>query len=213
MAHITFLSPTNVSALTAECRALLSNLTIEIIDEDLMQKTSGNDTIFMGRYKNWQSIPQGTPKIRKIDTNGVETVLFSSSDYTVDFAAGEITLTSGAGTDTVRADYFYGPLSDSLLEDLLAIAVKEVEVLIHRPIDDSNVVRDYQAPICKRFYTNVIKNLMIEARNFFAVAIGERTISKEQIVGQLTSIKEQNEVELMLEINQLRNWNQTQRFS
>lgn len=211
MPHITFLSPSNVSALTAECRALISNLNIEIIDEDLIQKVSGDDKIFIGRYDNWNSIPQGTPRIRKIDSNGVETVLFAS-EYVIDFAAGEVTILAGVGTDVVRADYFYSPLNDTLLERLLSIAIKEIEVLIHRPVDDNNVLRDYKAAICKRFYTNILKNLMIESRNFFAVSVGDRTISKEQIPAQLEVMKKSNEEDLLLEINQLRYWNKTDRF-
>ena len=211
MPHITFLSPSNVSALTSECRALISNLTVEIIDEDLMQKTSGNDTIFMGRYNNWKTDPQGTPKIRKI-ANGIETVLFSTADYTVDFASGEVTLIAGAGTDTIRADYFYSPLNDTLLEELLAIAIKEIEQLVHRKIDDNSINRAYVAVICKRFYTNILKNLLIESRNFFSVAVGDRQIGKEQIPTTLLAIKESNEAEVIMEINQLRNWNLTNRF-
>jgi len=212
MPDIVFLSPSTISTLTAECRALLSNLTVEIIDENLMQLSAGNDKVFMGRYNGWESTPQGTPKIRRIDTDGTETVLFNGSDYTIDFPAGEVTLATGAGTDIIRADYFYAPLNDTLLERLLAIAVKEVSVLIHRPIDDTNVLTDYRAAVCKRLYTNVLKNLMIEARNFFSVQIGERSISKEQIPAQLEKIKKSNEEDLLLELNQLRNWNQTKRF-
>jgi len=135
MPDIVFLSSSTVSALTAECKALLSNLSVEIIDEDLMQKSASDEKVFMGRYDTWLAAPQGTPKIRRINTSGDETVLFTGSDYAVDFSAGEITLTVDAGTDTIRADYFYQPLNDTLLERLLKIAVKEVSVLIHRPID------------------------------------------------------------------------------
>ena len=211
MSHITFLSPANVTTLTAECRALISNLTIEIIDENLIQKTSGSDTLFMGRYDNWNSTPQGTPKIRKIDTDGVETILFSD-EYAIDFAAGEVTLLAGSGTDVVRADYFYSPLNDTLLEELLSIAIKEIEQLVHRKIDDSSINRAYVAVICKRFYTNILKNLLIESRNFFSVAVGDRQIGKEQIPTTLLAIKESNEAEVIMEINQLRNWNLTDRF-
>lgn len=211
MPDIVFLSPATISALTTECKALLTNLTVEIIDEDLIQKTSGDDTLFIGRFNLWEATP--LPKIRSIDTSGTETVLFSGTDYTLDLAAGEVTLTTGAGTNIIRADYFYNPLSDALLETLLGIAAKEVSVLIHRPIDNTNILTDYQAVVCKRLYTNVLKNLLIESRNFFAVAVGDRTISKEQIPATLQAMREANEVELMLEINQLRNWNKTQRFS
>lgn len=212
MPDIVFLSSATVSALTAECKALLSNLTVEIIDENLMQLSAGNDKVFMGRYNGWESTPQGTPKIRRIDTDGAETVLFNGSDYVIDFPAGEVTLTTGVGTDIIRADYFYAPLNDTLLERLLSIAVKEVSVLIHRPINETNILNDYRAAVCKRLYTNVIKNLLIEARNFFAVAISDRTISKEQITAQLEAMRQSNEAELLLEINQLRNWNQTNRM-
>lgn len=210
MPNITFLTPTTVSALSAECKALLSNLTVEIIDEDLLQKDTLDDTIFFARFDGWQAVP--APKIRLSDTDGIETVLFNTSDYTLDLSGGQVTLATGAGTSKVRADYFYAPLNDTLLERLLAIAIKEIEVLIQRPIDDNNILRDYKAVVCKRFYTNVLKNLLIESRNFFAVAISDRTINKEQIPAQLQAIREANEVEVMLEVNQLRNWNQTNRM-
>ena len=210
MPHTTFLSPATISTLTTECKTLLTNLTVEIIDENLMQKASGDDTIFVGRYDVWKVTP--IPKIRRIDTDGIETVLFSGTDYTLDLNAGEVTLTSGAGTNVIRADYFYQPLNDAILEQLLGIAVKEISVLIHRPIDDTNILTDYQAPVCKRLYTNVLKNLLIESRNFFTVAVGDRQISKEQITAQLEAMRQSNEAELMLEINQLRNWNQTNRM-
>jgi len=210
MPNITFLTPTTVSALSAECKALLSNLTVEIIDEDLLQESTGDDKIFFARFDGWQAVP--APKIRTIDTDGIETVLFATSDYVIDLAGGKVTLTAGAGTDKVRVDYFYAPLNDTLLERLLAIAIKEIEVLIHRKIDDNNILRDYKAVVCKRFYTNVIKNLLIESRNFFAVAISDRTISKEQISAQLEAMRQSNEAEVLLEVNQLRNWNQTNRM-
>lgn len=175
-----------------------------------MQKSSGDDKLFFGRFPEWQSAP--VAKIRRIDTNGVETVLFNVDDYTLNLAAGEVTLVSGVGTDVIRADYFYAPINDTLLERLLSIAIKEVSVLIHRPIDELNVLPDYESVVCKRLYTNILKNLLIESRNFFSVAVGDRQIGKEQIPSQLEAMRQSNEAELLLEVNQLRNWNKTKRF-
>ncbi len=209
MPHVTFLSPATISALTAECKAFLEGLSVEIIEEDLTPTTTGSNTIFKSRFRNWLVNP--VSRIRKIDTDSVETLLFEGTDYTLDLASGTVTLTATT-TDTIRADYFFQPLSDAILEQLLGIAVKEVEVLIHRPIDDSNILRDYQAPVCKRLYTNVVKTLTLEARNFFAIGVGDRIISKEQIPGHLQGMWQANEIDLMKEITQLRDWNQTKRF-
>lgn len=206
-----FLAPSTVSALTAECKALLSNLSVEIVDEDLCPESSGSTT-YVGRYDYWLAYP--VPKIRKIGTDGVETLLFVGTDYTLDLAAGQIVLGSApAAGEVIRADYFYAPLNDTILERLLSIAVKEIEVLIHRSIDDTNILRDYKAAVCKRLYTNVLKNLLIEARNFFSFSAGGRSLSKGEIVGHLSSMVRENEDELILEIRQLRDWNKTERFS
>lgn len=208
MGHITFLSPATISALTTECKAMLTGLCVEIIEEDLDRKTSGSD-IYVSKNRAWLSTPKS--RIRLVDSAGIETLLFEGPDYSLDLDAGEVTLVSST-TDIVRADYFYQPLTDTILERLLAQSIKEVEVLIHRPIDDNNILRDYQAPVCKRLYTNVVKNLVLEARNFFSIGVGDRIINKEQIPGHLQAMWQVNEEDLMKEVTQLRDWNRTKRF-
>lgn len=208
MSDIVFLSPSTVSALTTECKALLTGLCVEIIEEDLERKASGSD-IYVSRNRTWLPTPKS--RIRLVDSSGVETLLFEGPNYSLDLPSGEVTLVSST-TDIVRADYFFQPLSDTLLESLLATAIKEVEVLIHRPIDDNNILRDYKAAVCKRLYTNVVKNLTLEARNFFSIGVGDRIINKEQIPGHLQAMWQANEIDLMKEITQLRDWNQTNRF-
>lgn len=208
MPDIVFLSPSTVSALTAECKAMLTGLFIEIIEEDLDRKASGSD-IYVSKNRTWLADPKS--RIRLIDSSAVETLLFEGPDYSLDLASGEVTLVSST-TDIVRADYFYQPLNDTLLERLLATSIKEVQVLIHRPIDDNNILRDYKAAVCKRLYTNVVKNLALEARNFFSIGVGDRIISTDQIQGHLQGMWQANEIDLMKEITQLRDWNQTKRF-
>ena len=208
MSDITFLSPSTISLLTPECLALLSSLHIEIIDEDLRQKVSGGTTYF-ARWRNWKSEPK--PKIRKIAPTGVETILYDTVDYTTDLAAGEITL-GAVTTDIVRADYFYGPLNDTLIERLMSQSVKEVSVLIARDINPLSIPTDYHAAVCKRLFTNVLKNLMIEARDYFAVSVAGRSISKEQVPAHFDLTIKQNETQLQQELNYLRYFNKTARL-
>jgi len=209
MSDITFLSPATVSALTPECLALLSSLHVEIIDEDLEPEIAGSQT-YVARWKNWLATPR--PRVRKINTTtGVETLLFTTADYTIDFAAGQITLTAPT-TDIIRIDYFYQPLNNTLLERLLATSVKEVSVLIGRPIDANNIHIDYQAAICKRLYTNILKNLMIETRDFFALGVAGRSVSTDQVPSHFDMIIKQNEAQLLSDLNFLRYYNKTNRF-
>jgi len=211
MSDITFLSPATVLQLGDECKALLTGLYIEIIEEDLDKDTKTTTTVYKARYSNWLAVPR--PKIVKIDTSAVKTLLYASDDYTLDLEAGEVTLAAplSAG-EILRADYFFQPLNSVILDRLLAKSVKEVEVLIHRPIDDSNVLRDYKSAVCKRLYTNVLKNLALEARNYFSISVGGRAISKEQIQSHLQGMWGLNEKDLAAEITQLREWNKTNRF-
>lgn len=210
MSDIVYLSPSTVALLDAECKTLLSGLCVEIIEEDMISKDCG-DTIFKGRYRTWLTTPR--PKIRKIDSSGVETILCDPADMSIDYNSGEVTLTSALAADEIlRADYFYSPMNDAQLEELLQLAIKEVSVLIHRPIDENAIVNDYKGVVCKRLYTNVLKNLIVEARNFFTVSVGDRTINKDQIPGHLEAMKKSNEEDLLLEIKQLRDWNRTNRF-
>lgn len=209
MAHTVFLSPSSISALTPECKALLSGLSVEILDEDLRLKTAGG-AVYFARYRNWLAEPQ--PRIRRIAPTGAETVLLADGTaYTVDYAPGEITLATPT-TDIVRADYFFTPLNDVLLERLLAISVSEVSVLIGRPIDPLNIHPAYRTAVCKRLYTNVLKNLLIEARNYFAVSVAGRSISKDNIPSNIDLMIKENETQLQAELNWLRHFNTTKRL-
>ena len=209
MSDTIYLSPSSVSALTPECKALLSGLSVEILDEDLRPKTAAN-TVYFGRYRNW--LPEPQPRVRLINSTGAETVLLTDGTaYTIDYAAGEITLPSPA-TDLVRADYFFSPLNDAILEQLLTLSVSEVSALISRPIDPLDIHPAYRAAVCKRLYTNVLKNLLVEARNYFAVSVAGRSISKDHIPSNIDLMIKENETQLQAELNWLRHFNTTKRL-
>ena len=209
MADTIYLSPSLTSVLTPECKALLSGLGVEILDEDLRPKTAAG-TVYVARYRNW--LPEPQPRIRRIAPTGAETVLLTDGTaYTVDYAAGVITLVSPT-TDLVRADYFFSPLNDALLERLMAASVSEVSVLIARPIDPLDIHPAYRAAVCKRLYTNVLKNLLIEARNYFAVSVAGRSISKDHIPSNIDLMIKENETQLQAELNWLRHFNTTKRL-
>lgn len=209
MAGIVYLSPSSTSPLTPECRALLTGLSVEILDEDLRLKAAGGSTYF-ARYRNW--LPEPQPRIRRISPTGAEAFLFADgTDYTIDYAAGEVTLASPT-TDIVRVDYFFSPLNDTLLERLMAASVSEVSVLIARPIDPLNIHPAYRTVVCKRLYTNVLKNLLVEARSYFAVSVAGRSISKDNIPSNIDLIIKENETQLQAELNWLRHFNTTKRL-
>ena len=202
---------TTSSALLPECSAgLVSSLHVEIIDEDLDVQEDGG-TIYLARNKNLLQEPK--VRVRTISpTTGVETLLFETADYTVNHVAGEVTLAAST-PDIVRVDYFYKPLDDAALSNLLAQCLNEIAVLIHRKIDENSIPADYKPAICKRFYTNVLKNLMMETRDYFAIGIAGRSISKDQVPAHFELTIKTNEAQLQNDINQLRNWNQTNRLS
>ena len=146
MSDITFLSPSTISLLTPECLALLVGLQIEVVDEDLRQKSVGG-TIYFGKYRTWKAEPK--PRIRKVNpVTGAETLLYADgTDYTLDLIAGEVDLTA-VTADTVRADYFFSPLNDVLIERLMQESVQEVSNLIARIIDPLAIPDQYHPVIC-----------------------------------------------------------------
>jgi len=210
MSDVIFLSPSTISLLTPECLALLVGLQIEVVDEDLRQKTTGGTTYF-GKYRTWKAEPKA--RVRKVNPiTGVETLLFADgTDYTLDLIAGEVEL-STITTDTVRADYFFSPLNDVLIERLMQESVQEVSNLIGRVIDPLAIPDQYHPVICKRLYTNVLKTMQIEYHDFFSISIGGVNISKDNVPKNTDAIIKQNEVQVMEEINALRLWNTTSRF-
>lgn len=212
MSDIIYLSPSLVSLLTPECKTLLSSLYVEIIDETVDRKSAASQLIYKARYQNWLSEPR--QRIRKIDlTTGIETLLFEGTDYTLAREAGEMTLASPLSANVIlRADYFFTPLNDAVLESLLQTCAGEISNLIGRPIDPLNINDAYHPAICKRLYTNVLKNLMVATREYFAVSVAGRSISKDQVPTHFDAIIKQNETQLTDELNWLRNFNLTKRF-
>jgi len=206
----TTITMTSLTLLPECSRGLMNNLGVEIIDEDLDLKESGG-SIYVTRNRSLVFIPQ--LRVRKINlTTGVETFLFPGTDYTVDETIGEITLTSPT-SDLVRADYFYEPLDGAVQDNLLALSIKEISVLIHRPINAENIPADYTPAICRRFTTNVLRTLQVEARDFFSISIAGRSISKDNIVTAFDAIIKDNEATLLQQLNQLRHWNTTSRLT
>ena len=210
MSDIVYLSPSTVALLDSECLSLLSGLSVEIIEEDLRPTTDGGQT-YEGKYNNW--LPEPKPRIRVISTTGTETLLFAGPDYTIDYANGEILLASTPAVgETIRADYYYSPMTDSVVESLFKLSVAEIGTTIRRTIDPEDVSDDYHAMVCKRLYTHVLENLMLEARNMFSVSVAGRSISKDQIVENLRKSIEANEKQLKSDINAVRLWPRANRF-
>ena len=198
----------DTTALTTECKStLFPFLFIRVVDEDL--RPDSTNTIFASKHSNWLATP--APKITTINSLGVETLRFTPADYTINFSTGTVTFVL-ATTDLIRAEYNYFPFTDAQLIDLTKHSLQEISTLIYRPIDENDIPQDYRMPICKRLYTNTLKTLLLEAKDFFQVSVGGRVINKTNIVPQINAIIEQNEEPLKDEINILRTFNKTNRI-
>jgi hypothetical protein len=200
--------PMNITQLAMWCKSqLLSMLFVRIIGEDLRPNTDGK--VFTAKYANWQDNPK--PRVTAINALGIETLKFETTDYVISSTGGTITFPSTT-TDTIRADYNYFPFTEQQLSRFGLQALREISVLTYRPIDVNCIHFDYAAAICKRIYTLVLKALLIEARDYFSVSVGGRSINKTNVVAQLNAIIEQNEKQLQDEINVLRTFNKTNRI-
>jgi hypothetical protein len=198
----------SITQLALHCKTqLLSMLFIRIVGEDLRPNATG--TIFTAKHGDWNANP--SPRITAINDLGVETLQFEGTDYTVSLTGGTVTFPV-ATTDIIQADYNCFPFTAEQLSRFAWMALREISVLIYRPISSEQIPHDYAVAICKRLYTNVLKALMIEARDYFSVSVAGRSINKTNIVGQLNAIIEQNEVQLQAEINVLRTFNKTNRI-
>jgi len=212
MAQIIYLTPVsgvpmNVTQLAMHCKTqLLSMLFVRIVGEDLRPNVDGK--VFTAKHSDWNMTPN--PKVVAVDALGIETLKFDTVDYTVSFTGGTVTFPAST-TSTIRADYNYFPFTDQQLSRFSMQALREISVLIYRPIDVNAIHFDYAAAMCKRIYTLVLKALMVEARDYFSVSVGGRSINKTNIVGQLNTIIDQNETQLQAEINVLRTFNKTNR--
>jgi len=206
-----FLTPSGapLSVLAPELRKRLHCLVLNIIDEDLAVTTAY--TVYQAQNRQWVDFP--TPRIRKIDMDGVETLLLPTTDYTLSLASGTVTLVVAAtADDTIRGDYSFDVFTDAELTDLLAQSAREVNVLLHRKLDTSSIHEDYKEVILKRAFTNAFKCLMEPTFNFFSVSVAGRAIDKTMLVDAIKKIMDENEEIFMREINALRNFNQTDRF-
>ncbi len=204
--HIT---STGTSLLPKCSEGLLSSLAVEIIDEDLSLKVTGG-TVYLFRNQNLLEIPK--VRIRSIDpTTGIETPLYEAIDYTINHVAGELTLTV-ATANTIRVEYFYKPLTDKTIDTLLEQSITEISVEIHRPINHQSIPSEYQPAICRRLTTNVLKTLQVETRDFFAISIAGRSISKDQVPTHFDLLMKDNETTLRYMITQLRHFNNTARL-
>ena len=206
-----FLSPSNspLSSLAPELRNRLGCLVANVIDEDLA--VTNPYTIYQAENKTWLSFP--IPRIRKIDVDGIETLLIPTTDYTMDLLNGKITLIVAAtADDSVRADYDFNIFTDDDLTNFLEQSAREVQVIIGRTINHTTVPDDYKEAILKRAYTNAFKCLIQPTFNFFRVNVGGRDIDKTNLVDTMQKIIDMNEKLLEKETNSLRNFNQTNRF-
>jgi len=212
---IVFLTPitgvnVNVNNLAMYCKStIFTYLYVRIADEELRPNQAR--TVYSSKYHNWLLVPD--PMIVVINSLGIQTLKYKTTDYIINDVDGTITFwTPLASTDIVRASYYYLPISDTQMINLTRKSLVEISVLIFRKIDENSIPPDYQVAICKRLYTNVLKVLILEARDYFSVSVGGRMISKTNIVTQFTTIIEENEKQLQEEINILRTFNKTNRI-
>ena len=198
----------NISNLAHYCKmSMLSYLYLRIADEELRPRE--NKKTFIAKRGNWLLIPE--PKIITVSTLGVETLRYLTTNYTLNDTEGSITFLS-ATDDTVRASYYCWPISDIQLVDLAKKSFNEISTLIFRQIDENNIHPDYQVAICKRLYTNILRVLLLEARDYFSVSVGGRVISKTNVVPQISQIIIEHEKVLAEELSILRSFNKTNRM-
>ena len=204
----TIITTTGSVLLADAMNGLLSNLAVEIVDEDLDHKDSSSNV-----YVTRNMLLLVTPKVRvrRIDNTGTEILLFQDTDYTIDHSNGEITLATST-PDIIRVDYFYQPLTDSALDQLIIVTIQEIANLIFRKIDPTSVQAEYKSVIQKRFAANVIRNLMIETKDYSSISIAGRSLSKDQVPAHFELLIKQFEESLKQELHYLRYQNTTNRF-
>lgn len=220
MSDVIFLNPSiaipgDVATLTQLCKdVLLTKLSCRVVDEQLCPIDNTNTT-FDSLNLNW--ILPSTPKIFKNDNSvsggcGTGTLLFSPAGYSVDLLGGRVTLvTPLVDPETLTASYNFFPFTDPQLVEMVKSTIAEISTLIYRPIPLNAIPVDYRPVICKRLYTNVLKSLILEAREFFSVTVAGRTINKSNIVAQINTIIDQNERQVLADLNILRHYNKTNR--
>ena len=220
MSDIVFLDPSqaipaDVTTLMQLCKdVLLTKLSCRVVDEQLCPIDNTNE-VFDSKNVNW--ILPATPKIFKGDNSGgggcgAGSLLFSPADYTVDLLGGRVTLVTPLATDeTLTASYNFFPFTDPQLAEIVKSTIVEISTLIYRPITFLNIPMDYRPVICQRLYTNVLKSLILEAREYFSVTVAGRTINKSNIVAQINAIITQNEIQVISTISILRHYNKTNR--
>ena len=194
------------SGLVTVLKDRVNKLTYDILDEDLM----ANDVNYL-RYNsanlNWVTFPP--ERLRFIDTNGVETPIYST-DYTVNTAGGYITFLSARNdSDVIRADYSFFPFTDAQLLSIIQAARKQVQVLLFRPIDAANIADNYQEVILKKCYTIVLREIQFPTVKYFSISIGGRSIGKESQVTMINAMVESSEKELLQDINAIRYFDRT----
>lgn len=208
------LTPSNspISSLTPELRKRLHCLKLNVMDEDLTAETTIVPyTVYQAENKKWELFPK--PRVRKIDEDGFESTLVETTDFTIDYAEGKVTLVLAiTANESVRVDYTFDVFTDADLTEFITQSAREIKVLLHRGLDTSNIPDDYKEAILKRAFTNAFKCLMEPTFNFFNASVGGRTVDKGMLVDSIQKIITVNEELLMKEINSLRNFNTTNRF-
>jgi hypothetical protein len=200
--------PNDVEDLAQTCKInFMFYLQVHIAEEDLLPNAIGK--VFTAKYHDWQQSP--APKITTINDLGVETLQYVTTDYTISYADGQVTLVT-ATTDTVRADYAFFPFTDDQLLQLTHSVIHELSALIYRPINESDIPMDYRPLICRKLYTKLLRSLLLESKDFFSVSVGGRTISKANITSQMLQIIVSNETEVLAYLDILRNYNKTNRI-
>lgn len=216
MSDVIFLDPSvsipnDITEITLLCKdVLLTKLFCTVVDEELVPFDTSN-SVFDAKHGSWLAAPK--PKVEKIDNTGTTILLFETTDYSIDFIGGRVTLTTPlVSGETLIVSYTFFPFTDPQLVEIAKHSTSEISVLVYRPINQDDIHEDYRPPICKRFYTNVLKSLILEARDFFSISVAGRTINKSSIVNQINTIIKQNEEQLLSDLQMLRHFNKTNRI-
>jgi hypothetical protein len=200
--------PNDVEDLAQTCKVNFSfYLQINIAEEDLLPNAANK--IFTSKHHDWQQYP--VPRITTINDLGIETLRYITTDYTINYTGGQVTFVT-ATTDTVRANYTFFPFTDDQLLQLTHLSILELSALIYRPINEHEIEADYRPLVCKKLYTKLLRSLLLEAKDFFSVSVGGRSISKANVTSQILQIIQSNEEEVLAYIDVLRNYNKTNRI-
>lgn len=196
----------NESDLIPILKVRLGKLTYDIVNEDLTPATIAY-LRYDSLHGNWLTSP--APVVNVIDTNGVKKFIFPT-DYTVDYTYGHIDFNAAKNnTDVVRVNYSFFPFTDAQLLDIIQAARKQIQNLIFRTVDATDIPVNYQELVIKKAYSIAMREMQFPTIKYFSISVGGRSISKEAQVTMIDTLIKGNEEELLKDINTIRYFDKT----